>query len=77
MIIMINRLATISEIADSTIYIFSDAGRYVNGVALVVDGGAWRNSNGLSSHLYPEIVLSGGKAAGAYGAVKGGKKSKL
>ena len=71
--IPLQRLAVVSEVSDATIYLFSDAGRYINGVALVVDGGAWRNGNALSGAMYPQIVLDGGSKIGAYGKVNTGR----
>jgi peroxisomal 2,4-dienoyl-CoA reductase len=58
------RYGTVKDIADSTIYLFSDAGAYVNGHVLVVDGGSWRRQAammvGLDSDMrYPNFLLSG------------------
>jgi enoyl-[acyl-carrier-protein] reductase (NADH) len=39
------RAGLVKEIADATVYLFSDAGNYVNGANLVVDGGGWRTGN--------------------------------
>lgn len=44
-----------SEIADATVYLFSQAGNYVNGATLVVDGGAWR-TNGINTSKWAEAV---------------------
>ncbi|CAE7187545.1 hypothetical protein CFE70_006639 [Pyrenophora teres f. teres 0-1] len=52
------RLGSVKEIADATVFLFSDAGNYVNGDTIVVDGGAWRNVGVGSGDQYPEIVLS-------------------
>lgn len=35
----LQRYGTVKEIADGTIYLFSDAGNFVNGEVLVIDGG--------------------------------------
>lgn len=35
----LGRYGTVKEIADGTVYLFSDAGKYVNGEVLVIDGG--------------------------------------
>lgn len=69
------RYGTVKEIADATIYLFSDAGNYVNGETLVVDGGQWHTSGvgGKGGFQYPEFLLSGETVTG----VAGGKKSKL
>ncbi|KAI9667002.1 MAG: hypothetical protein M1829_005609 [Trizodia sp. TS-e1964] len=47
------RLGTVKDIADATVYLFSDAGNFVNGQKLVVDGGAWHTgtANPVSSNL--------------------------
>ncbi|KAK5151000.1 peroxisomal 2,4-dienoyl-CoA reductase-like protein SPS19 [Cryomyces antarcticus] len=69
------RWGTVKEIADATVYLFSDAANYVNGETLVVDGGAWRTHgvNPGGSFQYPDFLLSDEVVAG----VKGGKKAKL
>jgi len=68
------RWGTVKEIADATVYLFSDAGNYVNGEKLVVDGGAWHTSAGSpgGDFQYPDFILSGAAVEG----VGGGKKSK-
>lgn len=70
------RYGTVKEIADATVYLFSDAGNYVNGETLVVDGGQWHTAGvgGKGSFEYPDFLLSGEEVTG----VAGGKtKSKL
>ncbi len=37
----LQRYGSVKEIADGTVYLFSDAGSFVNGGVLVVDGGDW------------------------------------
>jgi len=72
--IPIGRWGEVKEIADATVYLFSEAGGYVNGHALVVDGGAWRVAGGdMGGYQYPDFLLSGDMVSG----VKGGRKSKL
>ncbi|PGG98721.1 peroxisomal 2,4-dienoyl-CoA reductase [Blastomyces parvus] len=68
------RWGTVKEIADATIYVFSDAGNYVNGANIVVDGSAWRFQNQVSKagFQYPDFLLSGQEVTG----VAGLKKSK-
>ncbi|KAF3910817.1 hypothetical protein ABW20_dc0103902 [Dactylellina cionopaga] len=72
----LGRWGAVSEIADATIYLFSEAGRYVTGLTLVVDGGSWRNGNGVASFLYPMIFEPGAEKNFDFGAAKGAKKSK-
>jgi len=67
------RFGSVKEIADATIYLFSDAGNFVNGETLVVDGGAWHTAGFAGGFEYPDFLLSGESVTG----VKGGKKSKL
>lgn len=60
----IGRWGTTRDIADATVYLFSDAGSYVNGEVLVVDGGAWRLRSGYAVGLeagmtYPDFLLKG------------------
>ncbi|KAI8941972.1 hypothetical protein NX059_000082 [Plenodomus lindquistii] len=66
------RYGTVKEVADATIYLFSDAGNYVNGETLVVDGGAWHTSGLGEGFEYPDFLLSGAEVTG----VAGGKKQK-
>ncbi|KAL5611821.1 hypothetical protein BROUX41_000604 [Berkeleyomyces rouxiae] len=60
------RWGTIKDIADATVYLFSDAGNYVNGQIIPVDGAAWRRQGsdgagvGVDSTMkYPDYVLNG------------------
>ncbi|KAF4548837.1 Enoyl-(Acyl carrier protein) reductase-like protein 29 [Elsinoe fawcettii] len=59
--IPLGRLGKVKEISDATVYLFSEAGNYVSGHVLVVDGAAWRLPGGLATMTggkgYPEIVL--------------------
>lgn len=73
--IPLGRYGEVKEIADATVYLFSDAGSYVNGNTLVVDGGQWRTAGASESAAwaYPDFLLSGAVVEG----VKSGKRSKL
>jgi len=54
----LQRYGTVKEIADGTVYIFSDAGNYVNGEVLVIDGGDWRSPGAPSGLMkYPDYLL--------------------
>ncbi|OJJ01899.1 hypothetical protein ASPVEDRAFT_130382 [Aspergillus versicolor CBS 583.65] len=58
--IPLGRYGTVRDIADATVYLFSESGSYVNGQVLVVDGGAWRTLATISGddQAYPEVVLA-------------------
>lgn len=53
---------TVRDIADASVYLFSDAGNYINGEVLVVDGGNWRlkgASVGTESGMaYPDFLMN-------------------
>ncbi|KAH7187505.1 oxidoreductase [Fusarium oxysporum] len=58
--IPLGRYGLLKEVSDATVFLFSEAGNYINGHVLVVDGGAWRLPGlaGMSAGLaYPDIVL--------------------
>ncbi|EGE04006.1 sporulation protein SPS19 [Trichophyton equinum CBS 127.97] len=66
----LGRYGSVKEIADATIYIFSDSGNYVNASTVVVDGGAWRlQAAGISGSgfSYPDFILSGMEVTGVSG----------
>ncbi|KAH8702435.1 oxidoreductase [Talaromyces proteolyticus] len=71
----LGRFGSVRDIADATVYLFSDSGSYVSGQTLVVDGASWRMPSGSigSSLKYPDFLLSGEPVAN----VKGQKNSKL
>ncbi|KAI0022239.1 hypothetical protein F4780DRAFT_210254 [Xylariomycetidae sp. FL0641] len=62
-LIPLGRWGTLRDIADSTVYLFSDAANYVNGNVLVVDGADWRNKMmgvGRDADMqYPDFLLKG------------------
>ncbi|KAH8882592.1 NAD(P)-binding protein [Thozetella sp. PMI_491] len=58
------RWGTVRDVADATVFVFSDAGNYLNGTSVVVDGAGWRRNGALSVGLdpgmkYPDFLLSG------------------
>lgn len=58
------RWGTVRDIADATVFVLSDAGNYVNGSSIVVDGAGWRRHGSLSVGLdadmkYPDFLISG------------------
>ncbi|KAL1851253.1 peroxisomal 2 4-dienoyl-CoA reductase sps19 [Paecilomyces lecythidis] len=71
----LGRFGSVRDIADATVYLFSDAGSYVSGQTLVVDGASWRiASSSVGAGLkYPDFLLAGTEIDG----VTGKKKSKL
>lgn len=72
------RMGSVKDIADATVYLFSDAANYVNGDVLVVDGGAWRAPPGRGSDFpYPDFLLSGAAVDGVGGMKKAKTGSKL
>lgn len=76
--IPLGRWGFVKEIADATIYLFSDAGNYVTGQVTIVDGGAWRTNNGAGSVFpYPDFILSGNEISGVGGSKRKATSSKL
>jgi peroxisomal 2,4-dienoyl-CoA reductase len=69
--IPLQRYGTVKEIADGTVYLFSDAGNYVTGDVLVIDGASWRSPGPLGIR-YPDFFLKDPPAA-----IGGTKKFKL
>lgn len=58
--IPLGRFGSLKDMGDAAVYLFSDAGSFVNGAILVVDGGAWRTGSGQAGggFAYPDTVLS-------------------
>lgn len=57
-VVPLGRYGTVKEIADGTVYLFSDAGNFVNGEVLVIDGGDWRAPHGMGgAKQYPDYLL--------------------
>ena len=62
--IPVGRMGSVRDIADATVYLFSDAGNYVSGTTLIVDGAGWRRQGGSGVGLdedmkYPDFLLAG------------------
>lgn len=58
------RWGTVRDIADSTVFMFSDAANYINGHVLVVDGASWRSPASMTVGLdegmkYPDFLITG------------------
>lgn len=58
------RLGTVRDIADATVWMFSDAANYVNGHVLAVDGASWRRPGAMAVGLdadmkYPDFLITG------------------
>ncbi|KAG9242384.1 hypothetical protein BJ878DRAFT_515878 [Calycina marina] len=54
----LQRYGSVKEIADGTVYLFSDTGNFVNGAVLVVDGGDWRSPGGMNTiAAYPDYLM--------------------
>jgi len=73
------RWGSVRDIADATVFLFSDAGNYVNGTTLVVDGAGWRRQGGAalgidSGMTYPEFLLTGKISKNIKTGRKGGAK---
>ncbi|KAK3683206.1 peroxisomal 2 4-dienoyl-CoA reductase sps19 [Vermiconidia calcicola] len=74
--IPVGRWGEVKEIADATVFLFSEGASYINGTIMVVDGGQWRTSGAADSSgpwRYPDFLLSGDEVTG----VKSARKSKL
>ncbi|PGH07246.1 hypothetical protein AJ80_08032 [Polytolypa hystricis UAMH7299] len=71
----LGRYGTVKEVADATVYIFSDSGNFVNGSTVVVDGAAWRNhsTDVGSGFQYPDFLISGEEVTGVSGLKKQSK----
>lgn len=69
--IPLGRYGLIKEIADATVFLFSDAANYITGTTVVVDGAEWRR--GSSFLDYPSMVI---EPVDMSSVVKGGKKNK-
>ncbi len=69
----LQRYGLVKEIADGTVYLFSDAGNYVNGEVLVIDGGDWRSPGAPGgARKYPDYLLDD-----TFTIARAGKTAKL
>lgn len=75
--IPLQRWGEVREIADATVFLFSEAASYMNGTIMVVDGGQWRtggaSEGSRGTWQYPDFLLSGEEITG----VKSGRRSKM
>ncbi|CEP64621.1 2,4-dienoyl-CoA reductase (NADPH) LALA0_S12e03114g [Lachancea lanzarotensis] len=55
--IPLQRLGTTKDIADTTVFLFSDAARYVTGTVHIVDGGMWHLGTHFGREMYPQNLL--------------------
>ncbi|KAI8379498.1 uncharacterized protein BYT42DRAFT_568981 [Radiomyces spectabilis] len=53
--IPMQRMGDVQDIAQSTVFLFSEGANWITGVTLVVDGGQWMNPNYIA---YPAMVLT-------------------
>ncbi|AMD19185.1 HBR284Wp [Eremothecium sinecaudum] len=54
----LQRVGSTKDIANATVYLFSQAADYVTGTIEVVDGGAWNLGTVMGSLPYPDLLLS-------------------
>lgn len=69
------RWGTVRDIADATVWLFSDAANYVNGHTLVVDGASWRSPGAMAVGLDEGMQYPGFLKTGHSKNIKTGKKS--
>lgn len=62
-VIPLQRLGTTQDIADCTVFLFSDASSYISGTVSVVDGAAWQTGQSGMMDAYPEVLkqINGGQ----------------
>ncbi|GME82823.1 unnamed protein product [Ambrosiozyma monospora] len=54
--IPLQRLGSVTDISNATIFLFSDAASYITGTVMIVDGGFWHMGNFNSYPLYPGVL---------------------
>lgn len=69
------RWGTVRDIADATVWLFSDAANYVNGHVLVVDGASWRSPGSMAVGLDEGMQYPGFLKTGHSKNIKTGKKT--
>lgn len=69
------RMGTVRDIADATVWLFSDAANYVNGHVLVVDGASWRSPGSMAVGLDEGMQYPGFLKTGHSKNIKTGKKA--
>lgn len=74
------RFGTVKDIADATVFLFSDAASYINGQIIPVDGASWRRQGAYTVGVdagvtYPDFLEPGRTSDGLKGAKK--DKAKL
>ncbi|KAF8477572.1 sporulation protein SPS19 [Kalaharituber pfeilii] len=76
-IIPLQRQGDVKDIADATVWLLSEAGDWVTGAVVTVDGGSWRTQPG-SMPGYPGIMRADwDELIGRKGKQKGEEKAKL
>lgn len=76
------RIGSVRDIADATVFLFSEGGTYINGQIIPVDGAAWRRQGDISigtdgGMKYPDFLLSGEISKNLRDPRKDKSKSKL
>ncbi|MCJ1307625.1 hypothetical protein MMC25_001272 [Agyrium rufum] len=77
-LIPLGRMGSVKDVADATVFLFSDAGSWITGLVMQVDGGHWRTaSKGMGGGVpYPDFLLQQTEVTGVQG-MKKKKDSKL
>lgn len=54
--IPLQSVGSTEDIANGTVFLFSEAAKWVTGIVLVIDGGFWQMGNFNAAELYPEVL---------------------
>ncbi|KAH0845929.1 2,4-dienoyl-CoA reductase (NADPH2), variant [Fonsecaea monophora] len=74
----LGRWGVVKDIADATVFLFSDAANYVNGEVLVVDGASWRVGYGPGrDYPYPDSVMPDSDISSTVGRSRQHRASKI